>query len=366
MHSRRVMSRPVYTLLALVPFAPVAGQAPTVRADVVADEMAAVHEMLAAAVDEVDSGGAVVVEQAGTVLLSSGYGLADRERGVPFTPRTIAQVGSLTKQFTAMAVLDLWRQDRLGLNDPVSRHLPEASGPLADRTLHQLLTHTAGLPEYCGPDFQRTTLDGLLRCLEAEGAVGPTGSVSYSNPGYSVLAAVVESVSGTRLDAYLRARFFAPLGMDRTGYHFPTMPDTAFALGYGTGGVQRPISERIAPMGDAWWNLKGNGGMQASAEDMHRWSAALRHGPVITDAMRTMAFAAHETRDPGVHAGYGWFVRTDENGDVFRISHTGSDGVFYAAALWYPRTDTFVYFVGNGGEQPTLGVLRKLLAELPG
>lgn len=360
-HRRETLRPPLLALLALLPSAPTAGQA---AADVVAEDMAPLHAMLTAAVDEVGFGGAVVIEREGAILLEAGYGLADRERGIPFTPQTIAQVGSLTKQFTAMAVLDLWRRGRLELDDPVSRHLPEASDPLAGRTIHQLLTHTAGLPEYCGPDFQRTTMDDLLGCLEAEGAVSPAGPVSYSNPGYSVLGAVVESASGMGLEAYLRARFFGPLGMDRTGYHFPTKPDTAFALGYGPGGVQRPISERIEPMGDAWWNLKGNGGMQASAEDMHRWSVALRHGPVISDAMRTVAFTAHETRDPGVHAGYGWFVRTDESGDAFRISHTGSDGIFYAAALWYPRTDTFVYFVGNAGEQPTLGVLRQLLAEL--
>jgi CubicO group peptidase (beta-lactamase class C family) len=364
MHRHRPLLRPpVHVFAALATFAPVAGQDPPAAPDVVADEMAPLDELLNAAVEEVQFGGAVVIERAGTVLLQAGYGLADRERRIPFTPRTIAQVGSLTKQFTAMAVLDLWRRGRLGLNDPVSRHLPGVPGPLADRTIHQLLTHTAGLPEYCGLDFQRTTLEDLLACVEVEGAVSPAGSVSYSNAGYSVLAAVVESVSGMGLEAYLRDRFLVPLGMHRTGYHFPATPDTAFALGYGPGGAQRPISERITPMGDAWWHLKGNGGMQASAADMHRWSIALRHGPVIDDTMRAMAFSPHETRDPGVHAGYGWFVRTDENG-IFRISHTGSDGVFYAAALWYPRSDTFVYFVGNSGEQRTLGVLRRLLAEL--
>lgn len=349
--------------LALPAAAP--GQAPVTRPAVVAPEVARIHDTLTAAVTARAFGGAVIIERGGTVLLKSGYGLADRARGIPFTAGTIAQVGSLTKQFTAMAVLDLWRRGRLEPGDPVSRHLPGASGPLADRTLHQLLTHTAGLPDACGPDFRRTTLEDLLRCLTEDGAVGPAGAVSYSNVGYSILAGVVEAASGQGLEAYLRSRFFEPLGMERTGYRFPAVPDTAFAMGYGRAGPQQPISERIAALGEAWWNLKGNGGMQASAEDMHRWGVALRRGPVITGEMRALAHGRHETMEPGVFAAYGWFVRTDEAGQVFRISHTGSDGVFFSAALWYPASDTFVYFVGNGGEEPTLAVLRAVLRQLP-
>ena len=333
------------------------GAGPSV--DVVADEMQPLHRMLEAAAEE-GFGGAVVVERAGVVLLKAGYGMADRGVGVPFTPRTIAQVGSITKQFTAMAVIDLWRRGLLDFTDPVSAFLPQVTGPLADRTLHQLLTHTGGLPEYCGPDFERTTLDDLLACLNGS-ALGPVGPVSYSNPGYSVLAAVVEAVADTSLEAVLEQRFFRPLGMESTGYSFPGHPDRGLAHGYGSEGPTPPISVRIAALGDAWWALKGNGGMQASVDDMLRWSRALRRGPVITTAMRDLAFSGHETREPGIQVGYGWFVRTDEAGRVWRVSHSGSDGTFFAAALWYPRTETFIYLVGNSGESNVRPIVSRVL-----
>lgn len=340
------------------------GQATAV--DVVAESARPLHRILTAAADERGFSGAVIVERAGTIVLKSGYGLADRERGIPFTARTIAQVGSLTKQFTAMAVVDLWNQGRIELTDPVSRYLPEAAPPLASRTLHQLLTHSAGLPENCGRDFQAVTIAQLLRgCLAADGAVSEPGSFSYSNVGYSLLGAVVEAVAGVDLDTHLRRRFFQPLGMERTGYRFPAPSADDFALGYTGTAPQRPIHERIATLGDAWWNLKGNGGMQASPEDMHRWSVALRRGPVITDAMRAKALDRHVMRDPGVFVAYGWFVRTDDAGGTVRISHSGSDGVFFSTALWWPETDTFLYLVGSSGEAQTLEALRALLEALP-
>lgn len=361
---RRSRRLGVLAVTALVLPAQVYCQQGRTSVDVVAEEAARLHEILTTAAEE-GFAGAVVIDRAGRPVLKAGYGLADRERGIPFTTRTIAQVGSLTKQFTAMAVVDLWRQGRLAFTDSVARHLARAPAPLANRTLHQLLTHTAGLPENCGPDFQYIAIAQLLSdCLAGEGAIAAAGSVSYSNVGYSLLGAVVEAVAGRDLQAYLTERFFEPLGMERTGYLFsPERADT-FALGYGASGARRPISERIAVLGDAWWNLKGNGGMQTSAEDMHRWSVAVRRGPLITDEMRGAALRPHAKRDPDVSVGYGWFIRTDEAGRTVRISHTGSDGVFFSAALWYLESDTFVYLVGNSGVAKSLEVLQALLREL--
>jgi CubicO group peptidase (beta-lactamase class C family) len=327
----------------------------------------------AAAVEQADSllreaaergfGGAVVVERHGKVLLERGYGWANREKQVPFTKDTVAQIGSLTKQFTAAAIVALWNDGKLDLHAPLARYLPEAPSPARDRTLHQLLTHTAGAPEYCGPDFvRRTAKEFLLVCLAAD-RMNDVGPPSYSNVGYSALGLVVEAVSGVSLESYLERRLLAPLGLERTGYRFPDLDPSRMAHGYGGGGMQLPISQRLAELeGDAW-NLYGNGGMQASASDMARWHRALRSGgDVVTAGMRDALFTPHVHRDGEVYVGYGWFLRIRPDDSVRRISHSGSDGIFFAYAMWEPDAELFFYFVGNNGEAAVLETLRAVRA----
>src|SRR5262245_39580373 len=135
---------------------------------------AAIHEELAQRVPS-GFGGAIIVEMDGKVVLEEGYGWADRERHVPFTPSTIAQVGSLTKQFTATAVVDLALQGKLKFSDPLSKYLKGVPAKAAGITIHQLLTHTAGLPESCGDDFDRVSREDLTRRCLAVVDLSPPG-----------------------------------------------------------------------------------------------------------------------------------------------------------------------------------------------
>jgi len=324
---------------------------------------AAIHEELARRLGA-GFGGAIIVETDGAVVLKAGYGWADRERRIGFTPSTIAQIGSLTKQFTATAVVDLALRGRLTLSDPLSRYLKGVPEKANGITIHQLLTHTGGLPDACGGDFDRLSREDLIhRCL-ASIDVSPPGRFAYSNLGYSILAAVVETVSGQPIEKYLAEHFLSPLHMDRTGYHFTLSRDRSLAHGYGGDAPQSPISDRLRPLGDDFWNLKGNGGMQASAEDMYTWYRALSSGPGIRDTMRRILLAPHVRRDDGVGYGYGWFIRTDESGRVVQLSHTGSDGVFYSAFVWRPADRIFYYLVTNSGEQAGADVASMVLRTL--
>ena len=210
--------------------------------------------------------GAIVVEKDGKVVLKAGYGWANRAQQLPFSTSTIAQVGSLTKQFTAAAIVDLSFKNKLRLTDPISKYLNDVPPIAKSITIHQLLTHTAGLVENCGPDFDRITRSEMIsRCLSN---VKPPGQFLYSNLGYSLLAAVVESVTHKSLDNYLSEHFFKPLKMNSTGYFFPDSVRGRMAVGYTAMGTNPPISDRLKSMGDAFWNLKGNGGIQGSVDDM--------------------------------------------------------------------------------------------------
>ncbi|HEY4138926.1 MAG TPA: serine hydrolase domain-containing protein [Casimicrobiaceae bacterium] len=300
-----------------------------------------------------DSGlsGAVIVARGDTVLLAAGYGFANRDKKTPFTANTIAQVGSLTKQFTATAVVDLIRRGRLRASDSLGKIFPDVAANARRLTIDQLLTHTAGLRDDCGNDFDRISRSDLLtRCLAMPLINEPGTRVVYANMGFSVLGAVAEQTSGERLEDYLHDHFFGPLGLRTIAYAYHGVPSDSFAVGYDHGAPQPNIATSIAALGDDYWNLKGNGGIQSTAYDMYRWYRALDSSPLITEDMRKALFTAHAERDPGIFMGYGWFIRVDSTGRTVQISHTGSDGVFFAAWYWRPVERVFVYSVTNFGE----------------
>jgi CubicO group peptidase (beta-lactamase class C family) len=292
-------------------------------------------------------GGAIIAEKDGRIVLKAGYGWANRERRIPFRTSTIAQVGSLTKQFTATAALDLWREGRIDLNEPLSKYLrgvPPAAGKI---TIDQLLAHTSGLPQDCGPDFARLTREELVsKCLALAQKPGP---FLYSNLGYGAVGALVETIEGRPLEDVLRDRYLKPLRMNRTGYFFSPALADEMASGYVPSGTQPPISDRLSEMDGAFWNLKGNGGMQASADDMYRWYRALSRPSVIHPTVKKMLMSPHARRDANVEYGYGWYLRTGADGAIEQVSHTGSDGVFFAAFVWRPADRLFIYLVTNTG-----------------
>ena len=304
-------------------------------------------------------GGAVVTLVHGQVVLSAGYGLANRETAVRFTVDTPAQIGSITKTFTGLAASQLIAEGKLDPQVPIRRYLPDAAEPAAGATLNQLLTHTAGLSDYCGGDFAPRTRAELLSVCMAMPLEFPDHSSHYSNMGVSLAAAVIEQVAGERWEDYLRERVWTPFGMKDTGWTFPGRSTASFAVGYLEDKPQGVISDRISALGGADWHLKGNGGMQASAADMLRFYRGLMSQP---EAVRTIMLAPHadgETHD--VKEGYGLFFRLDASGNVYRAGHGGSDGVFFSYLAIYPKHDAFFYFVGNNGEAAVKAELQRVL-----
>jgi len=314
-------------------------------------------------------GGAIIIELDDATVLKEGYGWANRAQRHPFTPSTIAQIGSLTKQFTATTVVDLACRGELDVTDAISRYLPHVPTAAAGITLHQLLTHTAGLPEEIGDDFDLVSRDDLVTRSLSHLDSAATSAFAYSNLGYSLLAAVVEIVAGRPLEEYLAERLFIPLGMPRTGTFFGQSLRDALAYGTTDAGAQPPISDRIQAIAPDYWNLKGNGGLQSTVEDMATWYHALAHGPVVDDAMRKLLLAPHVWRGTphtDVAYGYGWFIRTGADGTLEQVSHTGSDGVCYAAFVWRPLDRIFTYVVTNTGEKAGAEVASMVLRLLRG
>lgn len=311
-------------------------------------------------------GGALIVEQRGKLILKAGYGYADREHRIPFSADTIAQIGSISKTFTAAAIADLESHGKVDPTSQVSEYLPElAEKPAGAITVRQLLTHTGGYPEYCGDDFDRASIEKLLReCLAPLNA--KPGTYVYSNVGYSALALIVERVSGKSLETYLRDHITGPLGMRNSGYAIEGALPRRFASGYLNGVNQGVISDRISALRGDYWNLKGNGGIQATSSDMIIWGKAVfglrKGGPALAITSRLADRGTWlPSSQPNTFYSYGLFVARRQDGSVQRISHSGSDGVFLSLLRWYPEEKVLMYFVGNSGEDE---VKRLLLATL--
>lgn len=270
--------------------------------------------------------GAVLVVEGGERLHAGGYGLANREAGRPVTPETVFLIGSLSKQFTAAAVMALVERGVLSVDDAIDEHLPGVPEDKRGITLHHLLTHTSGLPEFHDTEGDYEVMDreaAERAILGAELAFAPGEEWSYSNAGYSLLAAILERVAGRPFEAVLREEVFEPAGLERTGYAFePLWEDAPVARGYTAAGDQGSPLEWAAT--DELWALIGNGGILSTVEDLERWDRALREGTVLAPATVERLFAPHAPVRQGLHAGYGWLVEEDAPGGPV-VRHGGAN-----------------------------------------
>jgi CubicO group peptidase (beta-lactamase class C family) len=324
----------------------------TFAADATSDAIASIDAAMPDAVQKQGFGGVILIEVKGKPVFEKSYGFADREKKIAFTPQTIAQVGSITKSMTAFAILNLAREGKIDIEKPVKAYLPDAADPAGSATIHQILTHHAGFTDTCGDDFDPLTKDDELKKCMAKPLAFEPGADHYSNMGYSILAAVVEEVSGQSWEDYLREHLWQPLGMNHTGLtQFGGAKPEQFAYGYPPGKPRDDvISRSIAKLKGADWNLTGNGGTQSTVVDMERYYQGLTGKiPGIPRDVASLMMTQHDQIEGEAWEGYGLAVRLDRNNQIYRVGFAGSDEVFMAYFGWLPQSDTFIYVVGNNG-----------------
>jgi CubicO group peptidase (beta-lactamase class C family) len=313
---------------------------------------AAVNEYLARTVPFGFSG-AFLIARGDQLLVNAGYGLADREQGVPVTAETVFDIGSITKQFTAAAILTLEQRDRLRVTDSIGRYFDGVPPDKQGITLHHLLTHTSGLIGDLGGDYQVMPRDSLVQlALASELQWAPGTRYDYSNLGYSLLGAIVELTSGQPYEQYLHERLFRPVGMQKTGYRIPQWTAAELAVGYRSG--QRwgtPLDHAWAEDGP-WWNLRANGGILSTMGDLHRWHRALLTDAVLSAESRAKMFAPQVAEDPegSSHYGYGWAIFTTPR-NTRLIAHNGGNGYFYADFRRYVDEGVLIALATNDAGQ---------------
>lgn len=293
--------------------------------------------------------GAVLVARSGDIVLHSGYGLADRELENSFTTDTVFTTGSITKQFTAAAILKLEEQGKLSVVDPINRFFKNVPEDKQSITLHHLLTHSSGLIGDLGGDYDAITREALVEQALASTLQWPPGTrYDYSNLGYSLLGAVIELVSGQSYERFLSEQLFVPAGMMRTGYRIPEWAPGEVAVGYREGERWGTPLEHVWAEDGPWWNLRANGGLLSTLGDLHRWHRALERDAVLSEESRRKLFKPYMPEDEAgsSHYGYGWAVFTTVR-DTRLVAHDGSNGYFYADFRRYMDEDVLVLFVTN-------------------
>lgn len=307
------------------------------------------------ALDDLEDGGfqGVALIDVGGEVIAEGMGLADRQAGLANGPSTVFDIGSLTKQFTAAAILRLEMDGVLSVDDRLGEHLDGLPPDKSAITLHQLLTHTAGLPDVLGDDYEPIGRDEFLELVASSPLVRePGGEYEYSNVGYSLLAAVIETVTFGSYEQYLHDALFEPAGMASTGYVIPDFDERDVAVGYdGDEAVGRP-NELGWDDDGPFWHLRGNGGILSTAEDMHRWHVALVNEDILDDAAKQEYYARHTREGPGADTfyGYGWAI-VPTPFDTWLITHNGGNGIFFADFLRFLDEDVTIFLATNAVRQ---------------
>jgi CubicO group peptidase (beta-lactamase class C family) len=276
--------------------------------------------------------GGVLVARNGETILCKGYALADRERGIPYRPDTVFTVGSITKQFTAAAILKLEMQGKIKVEDPIAKYLPGVPEDKRAITLHHLLTHTAGLESDFAGDFDPVERDEYVkRTLASTLRSKPGEAYHYSNSGYSLLGAVVEIASGKPYEKYLRENLFLPAGMKDTGYRLPTWSPKRLAVGYRDKERWGRLDEKPWAKDGPYWGLRANGGIHSTLEDLQRWDRALRGDAILSPEARRKMYTRHVPEGPGADTfyGYGWSLGDAPWGGRY-AAHNGGNGIFFA------------------------------------
>lgn len=289
-------------------------------------------------------GASVLVLRDGRPLLSKGYGLADREGHVAATPATNYRLASITKQFTAAAILLLVEDGRMTLDDRARQWLPSLPASVDTVTVRHLLTHSSGLIDYedvMPADTTRQLHDAdVLQLLETQDRTyfAPGTDYRYSNSGYALLALMVERVSGQSFADFLRLRIFRPLGMVHTLAFIEGGPAVAHrAYGYSespNGWLLTDQSTTSAVLGD--------GGIYSSIDDLARWDAALYDDRLLSDASRKLMFTPHvATDDANIRYGFGWRITGDS------VWHSGESIGFRNVIVRYPERKLTVIVLSN-------------------
>jgi len=293
--------------------------------------------------------GSLLVAKEGKIILSKGYGLADRKRNIPVTNQTVFTIGSITKQFTGAAILKLQMMGVLSVNDPITKYFDNVPDDKKEITLHHLLTHTAGFPGTIGGDFEAVLRDEFIKlAMETKLHRKPGELYEYSNVGYSLLGAIIEIVTGKTYEAFLHDNLFKPAGMMKTGYRIPKWNPDELAHGYRGDKDWGTLIDKPWAEDGPYWHLRANGGILSTVEDMYKWHLALGGDKILSKEAKKVYYTPHVPEGEGADSyyGYGWAIFTTPR-NTRLIAHNGGNMIFAADFRRYVDEDVVIIIMSN-------------------
>ncbi len=309
---------------------------------------------------EVNAGrfsGVILIARDGKVLMSKAYGLANIENDVPNTLQTKFRIGSLTKQFTAMAILILQERQKLNVQDSICKYLPQCLEAWQPITIHHLLTHTSGLPNFMytvNLTEEERAYSPLTRDLERlrKGSLefAPGTKFNYCNSGYVLLGHIIEKVSGEPYGDFVRDSIFGPLKMVNTGYDYNGLVLKHRAVGYSLRGdtvIDAPFVDMSVPF--------AAGGLYSTVEDLYLWDQALYTEKLISKKSIEMMFTPYKNQ-----YGYGWYI--DERFKRLCISHGGRIEGYMNSIERFPEEKLTIIVMSNRDTVSAGRVSRNLAA----
>lgn len=290
--------------------------------------------------------GALLVAKKADVVINKGYGMAIREKGIANTAETVFGIGSITKQFTAAAMMTLEMRGKLNTGDGIGQFFSNVPKDKENVTLHHLLTHTAGIIDYTGEDYAVAYRDETVRkALDAPLLFEPGTQYEYSNAGFTLLAAVIELVSGQPYEEYLHEHLFKPSAMFFTGYRIPNWDEKVVASWY-VG--ERSFRIDLGKPYPVHWNVMGNGEMLSTTSDMYRWFMALKSDAILSSDAKRKLFTPFLS-----NYAYGWGVLKTDYGTV--IGHDGANDLGSSADFrWFVDHDTVYILLCNRSDGRSL------------
>lgn len=294
--------------------------------------------------------GSVFVELSDGNIISHGYGyknVALKERN---TTETVFDIGSLTKQFTAAAILKLEMMGKLSTADKITKYFNGVPSDKSSITIHDLLRHQSGLTGEIGEDYEPISDEEFLEKVMHSPLQFKAGTdFSYSNIGYSLLAIIIEKVSGQHYEQFLYDNLWKPAGMESTGYSCPAFSTERLAIGYTKNNTSwgRPTEKK--------WNgsvpyrhLLGNGGILSTTEDMFKWHKALMSDSILSKEAKMKLYhpVLRENENNDAIYAYGWDV-SKTNRNTTRVWHNGTNNIFYADFIRFIDENTTIILLSN-------------------
>jgi D-alanyl-D-alanine carboxypeptidase len=370
---RRLAILPAFLLPVAAPAIHAQAVAPaTVEARTTVDPaLMGIDSMLTALYPAAEPGAAILVARDGQVLMRKAYGAASVELGVPLRPEHVFRLGSITKQFTAVAVLMLVDEGKVSLDDEITRFFPDYPTQGRRITVEHLLTHTSGIQSYTGMptfmagarrDLTPAELIAVFRDQPMEFAPGE--GWNYNNSGYALLGGIIEKVSGMSYADFIRTRIFEPLGM-RNSYY-----ETANAIIPGRVSGYDRTPEGIIRVAN-WVSMTqpyAAGSLISTVDDQLVWQRAVAEGRMLKPETWRRAFSPYRLND-GRNSGYGygWFV--GEAAGRPSIEHGGDINGFSSNGLWIPSERLHVIVLSNRereGERNADDISRQIATRLLG